>query len=153
MPWRASWRSRSASTAARVSWSRPSGRWYRDRHRVRCTRGADGNTLGIISNSFVVLPYFRKLNYDPLKDFVPICELANLPPLLVVNNASPYRTLKDFIDAAHARPGTLTLGTIGPATSAQLAFEMLKLAAKADITFVPFTGYTPAIQQVLGRGP
>lgn len=101
----------------------------------------------------MVLPYFRKLNYDPLKDFVPICELANLPPLLVVNNASPYRTLKDFIDAAHARPGTLTLGTIGPATSAQLAFEMLKLAAKADITFVPFTGYTPAIQQVLGGGP
>jgi tripartite-type tricarboxylate transporter receptor subunit TctC len=98
----------------------------------------------------VVLPYFRKLNYDPLKDFVPICELANFPPLIVVNSNSPYRTLADFIAAAHARPGALTLGTIGPATSTQLAFEMLKVAAKANVTFVPFTGYTPAIQAVLG---
>jgi tripartite-type tricarboxylate transporter receptor subunit TctC len=111
----------------------------------------DGYTLGIISNSFVVLPSVRKLSYDPLTDFAPICELASFPPLIVVNNDSPYRTLGDFIAAARAKPGTLTLGTIGPATSSQLAFEMLKRAAKADITFVPFPGYTPAIQAVLSH--
>ena len=111
----------------------------------------DGNTLGIISNSFVVLPLIRKLNYDPFMDFAPICELASFPPLIVVNGDSPYRTLADLINAAHAQPGVLTLGTIGPATSTQLAFEMLKYKAKANITFVPFTGYTPAIQAVLGN--
>jgi tripartite-type tricarboxylate transporter receptor subunit TctC len=111
----------------------------------------DGYTLGIISNSFVVLPNVRKLKYDPLTDFVPICELASFPPLIVVNSDSPYRTLADFIDAAHATPGTLTLATIGPATSSQLAFEALKRAAKADITFVPFPGYTPAIQALLSN--
>jgi len=111
----------------------------------------DGNTLGIISNSFVVLPLIRKLNYDPFMDFAPICELASFPPLIVVNGDSPYHTLADLINAAHAQPGVLTLGTIGPATSTQLAFEMLKYKAKANITFVPFTGYTPAVQALLGQ--
>jgi tripartite-type tricarboxylate transporter receptor subunit TctC len=111
----------------------------------------DGNTLGIISNSFVVLPLIRKLNYDPFTDFAPICELASFPPLIVVNGDSPYHTLADLINAAHAQPGVLTLGTIGPATSTQLAFEMLKYKAKANITFVPFTGYTPAVQALLGQ--
>jgi tripartite-type tricarboxylate transporter receptor subunit TctC len=111
----------------------------------------DGNTLLVISPSFVVLPHVRNLKYDPLADFVPICEVATFTPLIVVNSDSPYRTLGDFIAAAHARPGALTYGTIGPATSSQVAFEMLKLAAKADITFVPFTGYTPAIQALLAH--
>ena len=111
----------------------------------------DGYTLGIISNSFVVLPNVRTLKYDPLTDFVPICELASFPPLIVVNSASPYLTLADLIEAARAKPGTLTLGTIGPATSSQLAFETLKRSAKVDITFVPFPGYTPAIQALLSH--
>jgi tripartite-type tricarboxylate transporter receptor subunit TctC len=111
----------------------------------------DGNTLGIISNSFVVLPLIRKLNYDPFTDFAPICELASFPPLIVVNGDSPYHTLAELISAAHAQPGVLTLGTIGPATSTQLAFEMLKYKAKANITFVPFAGYTPAVQALLGK--
>jgi tripartite-type tricarboxylate transporter receptor subunit TctC len=111
----------------------------------------DGKTLGIISPSFVVLPHFRKLSYDPLKDFTPICELATFPPLLVVNSQSPYHSLADLIDAAHARPGALTLGTIEVGSVTELVFEMLKQATKADITFVPFTGYTPAIQAVVGN--
>jgi tripartite-type tricarboxylate transporter receptor subunit TctC len=112
---------------------------------------ADGNTLLIMSPSFVVLPHVRKLNYDPLTDFVPICELATFPPLIVVNGDSPYHTLNDFIDAARARPSALTYGTIGPDTASQIAFEMLTQAAKVDITFVPFTGYTPAIQALLAH--
>jgi len=111
----------------------------------------DGNTLGIISNSFIVLPHMRKLNYDPLTDFAPVCELASFPPLIVVNNDSPYHTLADLVDAAHAKPGTLTLGTLGPATASQVTVEMFKLAAKTTMTFVPFSGYTTAIQALLGH--
>ena len=112
---------------------------------------ADGNTLLIISPSFVVLPHVRKLNYDPLTDFVPVCELATFPPLIVVNGDSPYRTLNELIDAARARPGALTYGTIGPDTASYVAFEMLEQAAKVDLTFVPFTGYTPAVQALLAH--
>src|ERR1700726_1429381 len=60
----------------------------------------DGNTLGIISNSFVVLPLIRKLNYDPFTDFVPICEIASFPPVIAVNSESPYHTLAHLINAA-----------------------------------------------------
>ena len=87
----------------------------------------------------------------PLTDFVPICELATFPPLIVVNGDSPYHTLNDFIDAARARPSVLTYATVGPDTASQVAFEMLEQAAKVDITFVPFTGYTPAIQALLAH--
>src|SRR6516165_1476590 len=111
----------------------------------------DGNTLLIMSPSFVVLPHVRKLNYDPLTDFVPICELATFPPLIVVNGDSPYHTLNEYIDAARARPGALTYGTIGPDTASYVAIEMLEQAAKVDITFVPFTGYTPAVQALLAH--
>jgi len=112
---------------------------------------ADGNTLLIISPSFVVLPHVRKLNYAPLTDFVPVCELATFPPLIVVNGDSPYHTIKEFIDAARARPGALTYGTIGPDTASYVAFEMVEQTAKVDITFVPFTGYTPAVQALLAH--
>ncbi len=111
----------------------------------------DGDTLLIISPSFVVLPHVRKLYYDPLTGFVPICELATFPPLIVVNSDSPYHTFADFIAAARARPSALTYGTIGPATASQIAFEMIEQAAKVDITFVPFTGYAPAIQALLAH--
>ncbi len=111
----------------------------------------DGNTLAIISNSFVVLPHLRKLNYDPLTDFEPVCEVASFPPLIVVGSEAPYRTLADLIDAARAKPGALTLASLGPATASQMAFEMLKREAKVDMTFIPFSGYTLAIQALLGK--
>ncbi|MFY9840689.1 MAG: tripartite tricarboxylate transporter substrate binding protein [Xanthobacteraceae bacterium] len=111
----------------------------------------DSNILLIMSPSFVVLPHVRRLNYDPLTDFVPICELGTFPPLIVVNGDSPYHTLNDFIDAARARPSALTYATVGPDTASQVAFEMLEQAAKVDITLVPFTGYTPAIQALLAH--
>jgi tripartite-type tricarboxylate transporter receptor subunit TctC len=110
----------------------------------------DGNTLGIISNSFVLLPQTRKVNYDPLTDFAPICDLVDFPPLIVVNSESPYRTLADLIDAARAQPGILTLASIGPATVSHLTVERLKLRAKADIIFVPYPGYSPGIEALLG---
>jgi len=114
------------------------------------TATPDGNTLGIISNSFVLLPQTRKVNYDPLTDFAPICDLVDFPPLIVVNSESPYHTLSDLIAAARAQPGILTLASIGPATVSHLTVERLKLRAKADIIFVPYPGYSPGIEALLG---
>ena len=114
------------------------------------TATPDGNTLGIISNSFVLLPQTRKVNYDPLTDFAPICNLVDFPPLIVVNSESPYHTLGDLIAAARAQPGVLTLASIGPATVSHLTVERLKLRAKVDIIFVPYPGYSPGIEALLG---
>jgi tripartite-type tricarboxylate transporter receptor subunit TctC len=114
------------------------------------TATPDGNTLGIISNSFVLLPQTRKVNYDPLTDFAPICDLVDFPPLIVVNSESPYHTLGDLIAAARAQSGILTLASIGPATVSHLTVERLKLRAKVDIIFVPYPGYSPGIEALLG---
>jgi tripartite-type tricarboxylate transporter receptor subunit TctC len=111
----------------------------------------DGSTVLIVSNSFVINPHLRKLNYDPLTSFEPICYLVQSPQLIVVNSASPYRTIPDLRNAAHARPGGLTLASFGPASSTHIAFEMLKRAADVDMTFVPYPGMAPAVNALLGE--
>jgi tripartite-type tricarboxylate transporter receptor subunit TctC len=110
----------------------------------------DGNTLGIVANSFIIHPNFKKLSYDPLTSFEPICLLANSPQVIVVNSSSPYRTLTEWLDAARAKPGELSHASVGPASPQHIAFEQLKLMAKASITFVPFNGNTPALNALLG---
>lgn len=110
----------------------------------------DGNTLLINANSFVISPSLRKLTYDPLTSFDPICHLAATPMFIVVGSTSPYRTLAELFDAARSKPGDLTLASLGPATAQHMAFELLKRLAKVELTFVPFPGNIPAINALLG---
>ena len=111
---------------------------------------ADGNTVLMMSNSFVINSHMRKLNYDPLASFAPVCNLVTSPNLIVVNATSPYKTLTDFIAAAKAKPGELTIASVGPATTQHIGFAQLKLASQANITFVPFPGGAPAVNALLG---
>jgi tripartite-type tricarboxylate transporter receptor subunit TctC len=111
----------------------------------------DGSTLLFTANPFVINPHLRKLNYDPLKSFEPICDLVSVPMVIVVNVGAPYRTFADLIDAARARPGELTLASIGPGSASQISFEMLKRAANVNMTFVPYPGTPPAITALLGE--
>lgn len=114
-------------------------------------RGApDGNTLLIFTSSAIITALLRKLNYDPLTSFEPICNLVQSPHLLVVNSASPYRTVADLVSAARASPGALTFASTGPANSAQIALEMLKRLAKVEMTYVPFPGNAPTVNAILG---
>jgi tripartite-type tricarboxylate transporter receptor subunit TctC len=80
----------------------------------------DGNTLLINSPDSLVIPHLRKLNYDPLTSFEPICYLVRAPLIIVVNTASPYRTLANLLDAARAQPRDFTLASFGPATVTKL---------------------------------
>jgi tripartite-type tricarboxylate transporter receptor subunit TctC len=107
----------------------------------------DGNTLLINTPTLVINPYLRKVNYDPVTSFEPICYLANAPTVIVVNSASPYRTLADLLDAARAKPGDLTVAGSG---FFFIAFEMLKRAANLNMTFVPYPGAAPAVTALLG---
>jgi len=110
----------------------------------------DGNTLLVNTTDLLIGPHLRKLNYDPLTSLEPICYLTSVPNVVVVNNASPYRTLADLLDAARAKPGDLTLASNGPATVQQIAFEMLKRAAHVNMSFVPYPGGAPALNAQLG---
>ena len=109
----------------------------------------DGNTLLIVNNTFLVTPHLRKVSYDPLASFQPICRVATTPTVIVVNKASPYRTLADLLSAARARPGELTYGSVFGAVL-HIGFAMLQRAADASMTFVPYPGTTPAVSAVLG---
>jgi tripartite-type tricarboxylate transporter receptor subunit TctC len=110
----------------------------------------DGGTLLIADSNFVIIPHFRKLNYDPRTGFEPVCQLVSSPQIIVVNSASPYRTLADLLNAARAKPGDLTLASVGPASLPQIGLEMLKRAADVEITFVPYTGTAAAVNALLG---
>jgi tripartite-type tricarboxylate transporter receptor subunit TctC len=110
----------------------------------------DGNTLVITTPEFVINAHLRKLSYDPLKSFEPVCYLVRSPQLIVVNGTSPYRTLGDFLSAARARPGELTMASAGPASSPHIAIETIKRATGAGINYIPYQGTTPAINALMG---
>jgi tripartite-type tricarboxylate transporter receptor subunit TctC len=111
----------------------------------------DGKTLAMVGTGFVINPLLRKTHYDPATSFEPICQLAKLPTVIAVSSKSPYLTLSALFDVARANRGKLTLGSIGPASTTQLAFEKLKREANIDMTFVPFPGSAPAFDAVLGQ--
>ena len=111
----------------------------------------DGNTLVIASNSVVINPLLKKTNYNALTSYEAVCNLVSSPLIFVVNNASPYQTIGDLIAEAHAKPGTLTLAALGPATTQHIAFEQFKLATKAEMIFVPYAGGAPAVNALLGQ--
>lgn len=110
----------------------------------------DGNTLVISANSMVINPILRKVNYDPVTSFEPVCYLLSSPQVYVVNSASPYRTLTDLIVAARAKPGELTLASVGPATTQHIGIEQFKHTANVNLAHIPYPGGAPAVNALLG---
>jgi tripartite-type tricarboxylate transporter receptor subunit TctC len=111
----------------------------------------DGSTVGMVANSFLINAAIRKLSYDPLTSFEPICHLVDSPQVVAVNANSPYKTLDDLLADARKRPGVLTMGALGPATTQHVAVEIFKKYAKADLTFVPYPGGAPAVNAIVGE--
>ncbi len=111
----------------------------------------DGNTLLLNANAFIIAPHLRKLPYDPLTSFEPVCQLVSSPQVIAVCGASPFRSLAEMLDEARAKPGELTLASVGPASTQHIAFEMLKHRAKVNMIFVPFNGNGPAVNALLGK--
>ena len=109
----------------------------------------DGNTLLIISTSFVTNPHLHKVTYDPLA-FAPICQLASAPSVFAVAANSPYKSLADLLDAARKNPGKVTVAGPGPGTTFHIGIEMLKRAANINVTFVPYPATPPALNALLG---
>ena len=112
----------------------------------------DGYTLALLANGTAVsVSLFKKLPYDPLKDFAPISSLGFFDFLFATSANSPFKTLGDFIAAAKARPGTLNVGTINVGSTQNLSAELFKTAAGVDFTIIPYRG-TPEIQVALLQG-
>ena len=110
----------------------------------------DGNTLLINNNGIIISAILRKVSYDPLTSFEPICYLVTTPQIIVVNSAWPYRTLGDLLDAARARPGELSIASVGPNTTQHIGIERLKRLAHANLTYVPYPGGGSTVNALLG---
>jgi tripartite-type tricarboxylate transporter receptor subunit TctC len=93
---------------------------------------------------------FKKLNFDPQKDLAPICLIERGPLVLMVRPDSPFKSVKDIIAAAKAKPGHLTYANGGTGGSHHLAAEMLKMMAGVDIVNIPYKGGAPAAMDLMG---
>jgi tripartite-type tricarboxylate transporter receptor subunit TctC len=100
--------------------------------------------MGSISPNAVNVHLYNKLGFDPVKDFAPIVYVSAVPNILVVPASSPFKTVKDVIDAAKANPGKLNYGSGGVGSSQHLAAVQFMSAAKIDIVHVPYKGTAPA---------
>jgi tripartite-type tricarboxylate transporter receptor subunit TctC len=112
----------------------------------------DGYTLFFPSGSVVTANQhiYAKMNYDPEKDFVPVTKVVSGPQVLVVPANSPYKTVKDLIDAAKAQPGKLTFGHAGIGSQTHLAAENFVNSAKIDALAVPYKGEGPGLTGLIG---
>ena len=112
----------------------------------------DGHTLALLSNGTAVsVSLFKKLPFDPLRDFEPISSLGFFDFVFATGAGSEFKTLAEFIAAAKARPGALNVGTINIGSTQNLSAELLKTAAGIDFTIIPYRA-TPEIQVALLQG-
>jgi len=100
--------------------------------------------MGSISPNAVNIHLYSRLGFDPIKDFAPIVYVSSVPNILVVPADSPAKTVKDLIEMARAKPGTLNYGSGGVGSSQHLAAVQLISATKIDIVHVPYKGTSPA---------
>ena len=107
---------------------------------------ADGYTLFLSSAALGVnISLYPKLNYHPVRDFVPIAVFATSPNLLVVHPSYPAKTLKEFIAVAKRNPGKLNFSSSGSGSAQHLTGELLKIHVGVDMTHVPYKGSGPSM--------
>lgn len=110
----------------------------------------DGYTLLMATSTTLAInkTLYRKLPYDPVKDFAPIGLVVGVPFALIINPTIPAKTLQEFIAYAKSKPG-LAYGSAGNGSPQHLGAEMLKSAAGLDIRHVPYRGGIPAMLDVI----
>jgi tripartite-type tricarboxylate transporter receptor subunit TctC len=111
----------------------------------------DGYTALFASTSLVQAPaLFPNAPYDIARDFAPVSQIAGLAVVFVVNAASPYRTLKDYLAAAHRNQPPVTYGSMGTGSSLHIFGATLAKDAAANLVHVPYKGEAPALNDLVG---
>jgi tripartite-type tricarboxylate transporter receptor subunit TctC len=110
----------------------------------------DGYTLMLTSNGHTIASAITKsLQFDPVKDFAGVSQVASVPLVAIVPPDFPAKTLKEFVDLAKQKPGALNFSSAGVASTSYLSAEIFKQQAKINIVHVPFRGAPEATTAVV----
>src|SRR3954452_12711374 len=111
----------------------------------------DGYTLFVTAASIIVLNpmLYKKLPYDPVRDFRMLALVTDLPVVMEVHPSVPAKTVAEFVAWAKQNPGKLNFGSAGTGGTIHLAGEMFKQIAGIDMTHVPYKGAGPALTDLL----
>lgn len=112
----------------------------------------DGYTMVMTTASPVAISpaVYPKMPFDTLRDLATVTLATTTPELLVVHPALPAKSMKEFIALAKSKPGQMNIASTGSGSLPHLAMELLKVAAKLDLTHVPYNGAAPAVSALLG---
>ncbi|HXF80313.1 MAG TPA: tripartite tricarboxylate transporter substrate binding protein [Usitatibacter sp.] len=112
----------------------------------------DGYTLTACpSGPFGINPgIYSHLPYDPVKDFEPISNIGLTPQVIVVGTQYPYKTLREFVAAAKAKPGEIAYGSLGIGSTSHLTMEAFQSAAGIRLNHIPFKGGAEAQTAIIG---
>jgi tripartite-type tricarboxylate transporter receptor subunit TctC len=110
----------------------------------------DGYTLFVsnLSNAINATLY-AKLNFDFMRDMLPVAGIAQAPAVLVINAAVPARTVPELIAYAKANPGRINMGSAGIGSTGHLAGELFKMMAGVNLIHVPYRGNAPALTDLI----
>lgn len=111
----------------------------------------DGYTLvmGTLATHAINASVYRKLAYDPVKDFAPVTMTASIPIVLVAHPSFAATTVRDLVALARAQPGRLDFASSGAGSVNHLAGELFKSMTKVYITHIPYRGSAPALTDTL----
>jgi tripartite-type tricarboxylate transporter receptor subunit TctC len=112
----------------------------------------DGYTLFVSAASIIVLNpmLYKKLPYDPVRDFRMLALVTDLPVVMEIHPSVPAKTVAEFVAYAKQNPGKLNFGSAGHGNATHLAAELFKLRTGIDIVHVPYKGAAEALTGVLG---
>lgn len=118
---------------------------------VKNAKPANGYTLLFTSSVYVVTPSLVKPSpYDPLKDFIPVCEVGAAPNVIVVRADSKIKTVADLIKLAKSNPNLISFASPGTGTTPHLAGEVIKAREGISMTHIPYRGAGPAMIDLMG---
>jgi tripartite-type tricarboxylate transporter receptor subunit TctC len=110
----------------------------------------DGYTILIISSAHTILPaFYPNLSYDPARDFLAVIPLGNSPNVLVVSPSRDFKTVRELVAAAKAKPGSFNVSGGGVGTGNHMSAERFRASAGIEALYVPFKGGPEAMSEVM----
>src|SRR6266403_1722752 len=112
----------------------------------------DGYTLLFVApNNAISTSLYKKLPYDFIRDTVPVASIMQLTNMLVVSNAMPVKTVREFLDYCMANPGKISFASSGNGTSVHMSAELFKAMTKIDMVHVPYRGSALAFPDIISN--